>query len=154
MLQGSGPSDFNESAYGIRPFEDIANGLARVGIATIRFDKYTYAHAALAAANDSFTIEDEYINDARAALETVKENSRFTSIFLLGHSQGGMLIPRIMSELDPNNFAGGVILAGSPLHLWEIQLHQNEAILSSMNDTQVEMYRPLIATEVMKVKSL
>ena len=44
MVHGSGPSDMDESAYACAPFRDIAHGLARLGVASIRYDKYTYAH--------------------------------------------------------------------------------------------------------------
>ena len=136
MMQGSGPSDMNETAYGIAVFRDLAEGLAAAGVASIRYDKYTYAHQDILAADldlaASFTVNEEYILDARAALELLQNDPRIGDIYLLGHSQGAMLGPRVMEALGVDNIAGAVLLAGSPLHFWELQYHQNLAVISTL----------------------
>ncbi|HSK68890.1 MAG TPA: DUF3887 domain-containing protein, partial [Candidatus Limnocylindria bacterium] len=43
LLSGSGPNDRDESAYGMAPFGDLAQGLTARGVATLRYDKYTLA---------------------------------------------------------------------------------------------------------------
>lgn len=154
LVQGSGASDRNESAYGIAPFQDLAEGLARRGIASIRYDKYTYAHADRIADPASFTVDDEYTRDARAALELLQADSRIGSVFLLGHSQGGMLMPRILSELGTENFAGGIALAGSPLHLWQIQYAQNLALLEQLPEDQQAEIRQTIDVELAKLDAM
>ena len=63
MVHGSGPSDMDESAYACAPFRDLAHGLARLGVASIRYDKYTYAHPENCLRAD-FTVDDEYTRDA------------------------------------------------------------------------------------------
>lgn len=45
LIHGSGPSDMNETVGGCSPFRDLAVGLARQGIAVLRYDKRTFAHA-------------------------------------------------------------------------------------------------------------
>ncbi len=130
MMQGSGPSDMNETAFGIAIFRDLAEGLAQAGVASIRYDKYTYAHADLVTAD--ITIEQEYVIDARDALALLQGDSRIGDIYLLGHSLGGMLVPRIMQTLGADALAGGVIVCGTPLPLWEIQYHQNQAYIATL----------------------
>ena len=39
LVHGSGPSDRDETAYVHAPFRDIAHGLARLGVASVRYDK-------------------------------------------------------------------------------------------------------------------
>ncbi|HRX09143.1 MAG TPA: DUF3887 domain-containing protein, partial [Candidatus Limiplasma sp.] len=128
MMQGSGPSDMDETAYGIAVFRDLAEGLAAAGVASIRYDKYSFAHKDILAANPDllarFTVNEEYVLDAQAALALLQQDERIGDIYLLGHSQGAMLAPRIMQTLGADNIAGAVLLAGSPLHLWELQYHQ------------------------------
>ncbi len=136
MMQGSGASDMNETVIGIAVFRDLAEGLAAAGVASIRYDKYTYAHEDLMAENPellaSFTVNEEYILDAQAALELLQNDERIGDIYLLGHSQGAMLAPRIMDTLGADSFGGAVLIAGSPLHLWEIQYHQNLAFVKTL----------------------
>ena len=150
LVQGSGPSDKDESAYGIAPFQDVAEGLARRGVASIRYDKYTYAHADKITDVNSFTVDDEYTRDAQAALDVLLADGRIDRVFLLGHSQGGMLMPRIISKLGAEHFSGGIALAGSPLHLWEIQLHQNQAVVEGLTGAQKAQAQQVLDAELEK----
>ena len=50
-------------------------------------------------------------------------------VFIIGHSMGGMLSPRI--DAEGGNFRGLIIMAGSPRRLEEIMADQNEAVLKS-----------------------
>ena len=99
-------------------------------------------------------MQQEYIYDAQAALSLLQADSRIGDIYLLGHSQGGMILPRVMQALGAEHFAGGIILEGSPLPLWEIQYHQNLALVPKME----EMYRDaaviLIEQEAAKAETL
>ena len=45
MVHGSGPSNLDERVMQITPFKDLAEGLAKRGIASIRYDKRTFAHS-------------------------------------------------------------------------------------------------------------
>jgi uncharacterized protein len=152
MMQGSGASDMNETAYGIAIFRDIAESLAQAGVASIRYDKYTYAHADLL--TNSFTVQQEYGIDAGDALALLQADNRIGDIYLLGHSLGAMLIPRVMQTLGAENFAGGVMLAGSPLPLWEIQYHQNLAVVAAMDAGEQEAARQTLDTELAKLDTM
>lgn len=124
MMQGSGPSDRNETAYGFPVFQALARALARRGVASVRYDKYTYAHAELIAGNAAFTVDDEYAYDAAAALELLRADARIGDIYLLGHSEGAMVAPRVAEKLGAEELSGLVLLAGSPLPLSEILMRQ------------------------------
>jgi hypothetical protein len=44
FVHGSGSSDMNEHVGGLYPFFDLAEGLMHRGIASLRYDKRSYAH--------------------------------------------------------------------------------------------------------------
>jgi uncharacterized protein len=118
LLGGSGVLDRDATIGRNKPFKDLAWGLATSGVAVLRFDKVTYAHSAEVKQMLGFTVVDEYVPAAVAALQVLKDHPAVDTrrIFLLGHSLGGTVAPRIAAgELS---LAGLVILAGGtePLH--------------------------------------
>ena len=44
MVHGSGPSNKDERVLKLTPFKDLAEGLAKRGIASLRYDKRTFAY--------------------------------------------------------------------------------------------------------------
>jgi len=131
FVHGSGASNMDEKVGKLTPFKDLANGLARHGIASIRYDKRTFAHG-LKMLRDKLlevTVKTETIDDAVLATEILKKDARIDPerVFIAGHSMGGMLAPRIDSE--GGNYKGLIILAGSPRRLEEIMLDQNNELL-------------------------
>jgi len=152
MMQGSGASDMNETAYGIAIFRDIAENLALAGVASIRYDKYTYVHADLL--TNSFTVQEEYMIDAGDALALLQADSRIGDIYLLGHSLGAMLIPRVMQTLGAEHFTGGVMLDGTPLPLWEIQYHQNLEVIATLDESDREASQAMIDAELAKLETM
>ena len=121
LLAGSGPLDRDETIGRNKPLKDIAWGLASRGIAVLRFDKVTYAHAAEVKQAQEFTLSDEYVPHARAAVELLRAHPAVDPerVFLLGHSLGGTVAPRIAAA-EPS-VAGLILMAGGaePLH-WAI----------------------------------
>lgn len=155
LVQGSGPSDMNETIVANKPFEDFAHGLAEQGIATLRYHKRTYQYPQ-ETKPEEITIEFEVLSDAAAAVELLKNTSGIDNqkIFVLGHSLGGMLAPKIAQD---NNLAGLVCLAGSPRTLQDLILDQNKAAISSMTDkTDVQKQALLlqVQSEVQKAKDI
>ncbi len=113
LVHGSGPNDRDETIGPNKPFKDLAWGLASKGIATLRYEKRTLHYRAqfVKDCND-LTVRQETIDDAAAAVEFLAANPDIDKhrIFVLGHSLGGMLIPRIARE--NKTIAGFVIMAG------------------------------------------
>jgi dipeptidyl aminopeptidase/acylaminoacyl peptidase len=132
LVHGSGPSDKDESVFGINVFKDISDYLAGSGIAVLRYDKRTYTHAAkLSSDISAITVREETIEDAIFAGQLLAQSERVAGdkIFVVGHSLGGMLAPRIVEESD-GIFAGAVIMAGSPRSLTDIVYDQNMYMIS------------------------
>lgn len=153
LIHGSGASDRDETVYGLKPFRDIAMGLAAEGIASLRYDKYPFAHPEQAAEDGSMTIAQEYEKDLLDALALLQDDSRIGDIYLVGHSEGGLLMPRLLKLAD-GAAKGGILLAGSPRPLWEIQWMQNEDVIATLEGAQKEEARALVDAELEKAERL
>jgi dienelactone hydrolase len=137
MLPGSGPMDRDESIGRNKPFKDIAWGLASRGIAVLRFDKVTLVHPG--ELDETFTADDEYVPHALAAAELLRGRDDVARVFVLGHSLGGTMAPRIAAA-EPS-IAGLIILAGAtqPLHwaavrqLRYLDQHVDEIVRQAQN---------------------
>ncbi len=158
LVHGSGPNDRDETIAANKPFKDLALGLASQGIAVLRYDKRTKVyHERLIAANPAhFTVKEETIDDALAAADLLRHSDRIDPkrIFVLGHSLGGMLIPRI-GKADPE-LAGLIVMAGATGPLEDAMMEQItylaslKGTLSAEDKKQIEDYRRQVA----KVKNL
>lgn len=150
LVHGSGSHDYDETIFENKPFRDFAEYLAAKGIAVIRYNKRTLVHGAamVQQLGGSLTVYEETIEDAILAAEILKADPRIDKdrVFILGHSLGGMLAPRIQAE--GGNFAGIISLAGSPRSLLDIMYDQQMAYVEEMPEgdekalalTQMESY--------------
>jgi dienelactone hydrolase len=125
LVHGSGPNDRDETLGPNKPFRDLAWGLAERGIAVLRYEKRTRQHGAkFAAANRNFTVREETTEDAVLAVKLLRSRKAFDPkrIFVLGHSLGGTLAPRI--AVEDGALAGIIVLAGATRPLQEVAREQ------------------------------
>jgi uncharacterized protein len=125
LVQGSGPEDQDETVGPNKPFKDLAWGLASRGIVVFRYTKRTQKYG-LRSSDDpvKLTVEDETISDARAAVALVVKQPKVDpkQVFLLGHSLGAYLAPRIAT--GDAEIAGIVMLAANARPLEKIVMEQ------------------------------
>src|SRR5262249_23144105 len=123
LVHGSGPNDRDETILGNKPFRDLAGGLASQGIAVLRYEKRTRAHAAKLAVKTP-TLDEEVTDDAVAAGKLLRRTKDVDPkrVFVLGHSLGATMAPRI-GERDPD-IAGLIVLAGATRPLEDLILEQ------------------------------
>jgi len=140
FTQGSGPSDMDETIGANKPFRDLAYDLAALGVGSLRYDKITFVHPHLSYE----TIDAEYLIPTQEALRVLGERTGAVRIYLIGHSQGGMLTPYLV---DHCGLDGGIALAGTPLQLWEISMAQNLAMLEAVPEAQRQIAMTQIETE-------
>ncbi|MGH9382075.1 MAG: alpha/beta hydrolase family protein, partial [Thermoanaerobaculia bacterium] len=124
LVHGSGPQDRDETVGPNRPFLDIARGLAAQGIAVLRYDKRTKARPQDYAGGE-ITIDSETTDDAVAAVEALRTVPGVDPerVFVLGHSQGGMMAPRIAAR--SGHVAGLILLAAPARPLLDLLIEQN-----------------------------
>ena len=135
LVHGSGSSNMDEKVGKLTPFKDIAEGLARHGIACVRYNKRSFSYGLKMVRDKSLTItaKEETIEDAILATELLKADSRIDSdkIFIIGHSMGGMLAPRI--DIEGGDYRGLIIMAGTPRRLEDVMKEQLGETLDQMN---------------------
>ena len=127
LVHGSGPQDRDETIGANKPFLDIARGLAAQGIAVLRYEKRTQARPQ-DFANRDFSVDDETTSDAVLAVAALRNTPGIDSnrVFVLGHSQGGMMAPRIAAK--SGHVAGLVLLAAPSRSLLDIVIEQNRRL--------------------------
>ena len=130
LVHGSGPNDRDESHLASKPFRDLAWGLASQGVAVLRYDKRTKVHPAKTVRVKRFTVKDETIDDALAAVALLRATPGVDAkrIFVLGHSLGATLAPRV-GAADPR-IRGLIIMAGLTHTLEDTMVRQYEYLLS------------------------
>jgi dienelactone hydrolase len=120
LVHGSGPHDADETVMTNAPFKDLAEGLVKRGVATLRYVKRTrqYPQGPVA------TVEQEVIEDAVAAIDLARRQNRVDPkrVFLLGHSLGGYLAPRIATRGAA--LSGIVLLAANARPIEELAREQ------------------------------
>ena len=124
FVHGSGPQDRDETVGPNKPFKDLAEGLAKTGITTFRFEKRTkFAPNSLNL--DKLTIDDEVTDDVVGMVHYFKNNDSLKNykIIIIGHSLGAMMAPRI-AEILRDTVAGIVMLAATARPLEDVMLEQ------------------------------
>ncbi len=142
LLQGSGPSDKDESIGNVKPFRDLAEGLAAKGIAVYRFDKRTYVYGTELMNDKHMTPEDEYLDDCLNAMQLLARQNRIDPdrIFVLGHSLGGNAIPAAAREMNETTVkaCGFIMMAASPRPLDVLMREQVDFLYSLMPEITAE----------------
>jgi len=126
LVAGSGPEDRDESYGPNKPFQDLAWGLASDGIAVLRYDKRTLVYAKQMATDESgLTVRQETTDDAVAAIALLRGTAKVDPgrVFLVGHSLGAYLAPRIAAQV-PGQLRGLALLEAPSTPMPELLLAQ------------------------------
>jgi pimeloyl-ACP methyl ester carboxylesterase len=95
IIAGSGPTDRNGNSPLIpgqnNSLRYLAEGLAQKGIASLRFDKRGIAESMKAATSENELRFTTYVDDAAAWISKLRADQRFTSITVIGHSEGSLI---------------------------------------------------------------
>ncbi len=146
LVHGSGPQDRDETLPPNKPFRDLAWGLASQGIAVLRYEKRTHVYSArMKRELGTLTVKEETIDDALEAVAVLCARPEIDArqVFVLGHSLGGFLAPRI-GAANPQ-IRGLIILAGSARPLEDILLDQMTYVLSLTVPDPVAQQKQLAA---------
>ena len=148
FVHGSGASNRDEKVGKLTPFKDLAEGLAAHGIASVRYDKRSFAYGRKMLKEKNITVKEETIEDAVRATQLLRKDPRIdrNRIFIVGHSMGAMLAPRI--DAQGGNYCGLILMAGSPYKLEDIILRQNQQAMGGLN----KLMQWIAAVQVKKLK--
>ena len=119
LIAGSGPSDYDETLGTLKPFKDIAEGLANEGINSLRLDKRTFNYAT--EFDLKCGIKEEYLDDCKSAIEYLKSQN-VSGLFLLGHSLGGQIATELTANIE--GIDGMILFNSSTRHLADIACDQ------------------------------
>ncbi|MGW2324808.1 alpha/beta hydrolase family protein [Streptomyces sp. NPDC001700] len=132
LLSGGGAFDRDGSSGPNKPLKDLAWGLAAREVAVLRFDKVTFAHPDRLPS--AFTMADEYLPHALAAVRLLQQQPEVAPdrVYLLGHSMGGKVAPRIAAADPSTSIAGLVLLAADtqPMHEAAVRVARHLAALA------------------------
>jgi pimeloyl-ACP methyl ester carboxylesterase len=95
IIAGSGPTDRDGNNAMIPGHNDslkmLAEALAQAGFASVRYDKRGIAESRAAAPDESQLRFDTYVTDAAAWIAQLKADPRFSSVAVIGHSEGALI---------------------------------------------------------------
>lgn len=120
IIAGSGPFDRNCNSLpmGIRSdsYKMLADSLLQYNIASLRYDKRGIAESTPAGGKEEDLRFDDMVTDAAGFIDLLKKDKRFSSVTVLGHSEGslvGMVAVQQSSADKYISLAG----AGLPAHV-------------------------------------
>ncbi len=93
IIAGSGPTDRNGNNPMMKneSLKLLAYGLAANNIASLRFDKRGLGESRAAFTSEADLRFEDYINDARGWIDTLKKDARFSKVVVAGHSEGSLI---------------------------------------------------------------
>jgi pimeloyl-ACP methyl ester carboxylesterase/uncharacterized protein YfiM (DUF2279 family) len=95
IIAGSGPTDRNGNSPAIpganNSLRMLADGLAAHGIASVRYDKRGIAASRAAMTGEQDLRFTHFIEDAEAWVKQLRDDSRFSTVTIVGHSEGSLI---------------------------------------------------------------
>ena len=136
FVSGSGGQDRDETMLGHKPFHVLADQLARLGIATLRYDD---RGVGLSNGDQATGTSKDFANDAEGAHRFLKTtaNIKRTKIGFIGHSEGALIAPMVAARNPDVAFV--VMLAGPGVPGKDVILKQSEAIMKAMKVSPAEI---------------
>lgn len=157
LVHGSGPGDRDATIGPNKLFRDLGRGLASQGVAVLRYEKRTRQHQQKVAPLTTLTVKEETIDDAVAAVRLLQKSEGIDPrrVFVLGHSLGGMLAPRIAIAAGAD-LRGLIILAGAVRPLEQALVEQMRYLALNDGSISADEQRQITEVEAMaaKVKGL
>ncbi len=113
IISGSGPTD-RDGNSALLPGQNnslkyLADALEKQGIASLRYDKRGIGQSRPAGLNESDLRFENFVQDAADWCDLLNKDSRFNSVWIIGHSEGSLL-GMIAAQKSPVN--GFISIAG------------------------------------------
>ncbi len=132
IIAGSGPTDRNGNntiSGKSNAYKMIADSLLKQGIASIRYDKRGVGASIDALKDESAVRFDDMIEDAVGFIKMAKQDTRFSKIIVIGHSEGSLIG---MAAATKEQVEGFVSIAG-------IAQRADKVIIKQLNAQSTEV---------------
>ncbi len=118
LIAGSGPTDRNGNNPVMKnnSLKMLAEALYKNGIASLRYDKRGIGASKVPGFSESNIRFGQYIADARGWVDFLKQNKKFSSIVVIGHSQGSLIGMVISQDKAVSKFVS-LEGAGDPINV-------------------------------------
>ncbi len=138
MVSGSGLQNRDSELFEHKPFEVIADALARAGYATLRYDDRGCGESIGDVANAT---TDDFKADALAAIELLR--GRFAKVGVIGHSEGGTIAMMLAAEgkVDFIVSLAGMVVSGEETLLWQTAIALSAA---GVEQNDIDKYAQLL----------
>ncbi len=122
LIAGSGPTDRDGNQKGLtnNSLKLLAEALANKGIAVYSYDKRIFAQMATGKLDEASLSFDNFIDDAKAVLLHFKNQKKYHSISIAGHSEGA-LIGMVAANSNADAY---ISIAGAGRPIDEVLLEQ------------------------------
>jgi pimeloyl-ACP methyl ester carboxylesterase len=113
---GSGPTDRDGNSYmglATNNLKQLAEALAKEGIASLRYDKRLIGKSAGAGPMEKDLRFDDYIRDAQLWGEKLQHDPHFSGLYIIGHSEGSLIGMVAAQKLNVSGFVS-ICGAGTP----------------------------------------
>ena len=129
MITGSGPQDRDETIFGHKPFAVIADALTRRGVAVLRLDDRGFGKST---GDFAKATEADFAADTIAAVAFLRRRPDIdpAHVGLIGHSEGGLIAPRVAGQ--DRKIAFVVLMAGPGVPLLDVLQAQRLALAPGM----------------------
>lgn len=138
ILAGSGPTDRDGNSTMFpgknNSLKQLAEGLAAGGVASLRVDKRGVGGSKGAAIAEKDLTFDLFIADAAAWTARLQHDERFTSVTVIGHSQGAQVGAAAAWQCDADGF---VSIAGASRPVLDLVSEQLKGQLSVRSRVEV-----------------
>ncbi|KAL4879450.1 Alpha/Beta hydrolase protein [Aspergillus karnatakaensis] len=140
LISGSGPLSRDSDVGALKPFKDLALGLAQQGIATCRLDKVTYTYRLWYMLNRCgarrMTLLDEYAQ----VFDAIRYISRHPDVdsnrvYVLGHSLGGLVAAH--AAATETLVAGCILMAAPHEAIYRCAIRQYQYLASIEDDEEL-----------------
>lgn len=159
VIAGSGPTDRDGNTRGMgrnNSLRLLAEGLAARGIASLRVDKRGVGGSAAALTREADIRFDDLIGDAEGWVRKLRADPRFSTVTVLGHSEGsliGMVAARqagadaFVSVAGAGRPAGQILREQLKPHLPPALSAQSDSILAALEAGRTrDSVPPVLAT--------
>lgn len=144
IVHGSGPLDKDGSVGNTKIYRDLAWGLATKGITVFRYDKRSFVHGSRlymeSYQGKTYSAQDEVVDDVLSAIQLLSGNSHVdsTRIFIVGHSQGGMMAPMIAQQ--SGKLKGMILLAANARPIQDMLIEQMDYLYPDSSVMEAKNY--------------